>query len=339
MKHFCLSVLILITSVTVLCACVSTNESGGSKPSNAKKGSFEIAVIDFADIPSHNNCLDGFKKGLEDEGLTEGKKLKITYSNAECDLALLDELTEEIASKDVDLVFAISSPAAVSAFDACRDRDIPVVYAAVSDPIAAGLADESGSSSGNITGTSDELLVDHQLQLIRDIMPDAKKLGILYTTAEVNSVSALESYKSLAGDYGFEIIEKPIKNRKAVKKAAKKLSKQVDCISNLTDNTVVSALKAELKMARKAGIPVFGSEEEQVREGCIACEGVDYKKLGTEAGSMSARILKGEAEAGDISFKEFSTGEIFLNQGMANRLGITFSDAVRSSATEVFKGF
>lgn len=333
------SILILIFVGVLLVSCaVPSGKPGAVKPSMGGSDGISIAIVDFADIPSHRNCMDGIIKGLESRGFKEGDSFSISYRDAGTDIRKLDKLVRKAVESGPDLICAITTPAAVSAYEACKDKDIPVVYAAVSDPIAAGLSDESGNPPGEITGTSDELPVDHQLQMIRDILPDAKKIGIIYTTTEVNSSSTLETYRNSAGDYGFKIKDKGVKNKKAAKRAAKKLAKKVDCICNLTDNTVITVLKSELKAARKAGIPVFGSEMEQVREGCIACEGVDYKEIGIETGNIISEILKGNKKASDIKFKVFSGAELFLNEEAADRLGITFNDNVRGAATEIFRG-
>ena len=157
----------------------------------------------------------------------------------------------------------------MSAYNSCLDSEIPVVYTAVSDPVGAGLADEEGNSVGNITGTSDKLPVEEQLKMIRDLMPDAKKIGILYTTSEANSVSTIKEYKELAENYDFEIVDSGINTVADVEMAAKDLASKVDCISNLTDNTVVSALQTVIAAADEKNIPVFGSEIEQVKIGCL----------------------------------------------------------------------
>ena len=178
----------------------------------------------------------------------------------------------------------------MSAYNSCLDSEIPVVYTAVSDPVGAGLADEEGNSVGNITGTSDKLPVEEQLKMIRDLMPDAKKIGILYTTSEANSVSTIKEYKELAENYDFEIVDSGINTVADVEMAAKDLASKVDCISNLTDNTVVSALQTVIAAADEKNIPVFGSEIEQVKIGCLASMGIDYIALGKQTGEMAARF-------------------------------------------------
>ena len=171
------------------------------------------------------------------------------------------------------MICAISTPCAASAYNSAMNTDIPTVYTAVSDPVVAGLAKEDGSSVGNITGSSDVLPVEEQLKMIGEMMPDAKKIGILYTTSGANSCSTIEEYKELADKYDFEIVDTGINTSADIEIAASDLVSKVDCLCNLTDNTVVNALQTVLDKANGAKIPVFGSEIEQVKSGCVASMG------------------------------------------------------------------
>jgi putative ABC transport system substrate-binding protein len=197
-----------------------------------------------------------------------------------------------------------------------------VIYTAVSDPVSAGLANEDGSSVGNVTGTSDALAVDAQLQMIREILPDAKTIGIIYTTSEENSVSTIAQYKAAAGDYGFEIVDTGVTAMSEVALAAADICGKVDCITNLTDNTVVSALQTVLEEANKAGIPVFGSEVEQVKNGCVASMGLEYYELGKQTGQMAAKVLKGEAKASEMNFEVIDEPSLYVNFAAAEKINL-----------------
>ena len=173
--------------------------------------------------------------------------------------------------------------------------------------------------------------------MIREVLPDATKIGILYTTSEANSLSTIETYKELAGDYGFEIVESGINTLADVDMAAADLAAKVDCISNLTDNTVVQGLQTVLAKASAAGIPVFGSEVEQVKNGCLAAEGIDYVALGKQTGAMAAKVLKGEAEASDMPYEACEGANLYINTEVASDLGITFPENYETDAAEVFE--
>lgn len=159
---------------------------------------------------SLDNCREGFLEGLEEEGIKEGDNLKVEVKNAMADTATNAQIADSFVSDNMDLICAIATPSAQSAYNAAMDKDIPVVYTAVTDPVAAELADKDGNPVGNVTGTSDTLPVEEQLKMIREMMPDAKTIGILYTTSEANSVSAIATYESLVDKYGFTLETKGI---------------------------------------------------------------------------------------------------------------------------------
>ena len=216
------------------------------------------------------------------------------------------------------------------------DAEIPVIFTAVTDPVTAELAGKDGKPVGEVTGTSDKLPVEAQLQMIRDILPEAKTIGIIYTTSEANSVSAIKEYEEKVADYGFELVTKGVTSVSEVGLAAEDLLTKVDCITNLTDNTVVSALATVLDKANKANIPVFGSEIEQVKIGCLAAEGLDYVALGRKTGEMAAKVLKGEAKASELSFAQITEAGLYINTKVAENLGITIDDELINNAVETY---
>ncbi|WP_290770759.1 ABC transporter substrate-binding protein [Anaerofustis sp.] len=309
----------------------------GNKDSNsAGKDSYEIGILQFANHGSLDNCREGLLQGLKEEGIEEGKNLKVTYKNSGSDTATDNQIASSFASKDLDMVCAIATPSAQSSYNAVKDKNIPVIYTAVTSPKLAGLVDENNKNIGQISGTSDLILADEQLKLIKDILPKAKKVGILYSTSEVNSQSGIEAYEKAAKKHGVEIITQGISSSADIPMATDSLIKKVDCITNLTDNTVVSNLPTILEKAKNAGIPVFGSEVEQVRNGCIGCVGIDYIKLGKQTGKMAAKVLKGEAEAKDMEFEIFKDGEVVLNSKVAEDLGIKLSKDLTEQASQTF---
>ena len=308
----------------------------GSKKDDSSSKTYNLGIIQFAEHGSLDNCRKGFLKGLESEGIKEGENLKITYKNSQADTATDNQIASNFASKKLDMICAIATPSAQSAYNAAMKADIPVIYTAVTDPVAAELADKDGKPVGEVTGTSDKLPVEEQLKMIREMLPDAKKIGILYTTSEANSVSAIAEYKEKVGDYGFELVEKGITNTSEIALATDDLLSQVDCISNLTDNTVVSSLATILDKANAANIPVFGSEIEQVKLGCLAAEGLDYVALGKQTGKMAAKVLKGEKKASEMPFETITEAGLYLNTKVAENLGITVEDDLKNSAVETY---
>ena len=325
MKKVVLMVLAMMTAALMLTACGSgeTGESG--------KKVYKVGVTQYADHPSLDNCRKGFIEGLKENGFTEGDNLKIEYKAAQANDSMNTQIAQTFANSGMDLVCGIATPSAQALYVACREKKIPVVFNAISDPIGAGLAVSETEPMDGISGISDLLPVEDQLKLIRAVLPEAKKIGILYTTSEANSVSTIEIYKNLAPKYGFEIVDKGISKQAEVTQAADVLLNEVDCISNLTDNTVVAALSAVLEKANAKKIPVFGSEEEQVKNGCIASAGLDYVALGVQAGNMAAKVLKGE-DISKMPFETIKESKLTVNESVASNLGIEIPEEVSGKA-------
>ena len=315
-------------------------ENGGSNETNNNVNTnktYKIGIGQFAQHSSLDNCKEGFLQGLASAGIKEGENLIIYYDNANSDTGLTAPIIEKYIAEEVHLICAIATPMAQTAYGSTMDKDIPVIYTAITDPVEAELAKEDGGSVGNITGTSDKLPVEEQLKMIRQVLPEAKTVGILYTTSEVNSISAIEEYKEKASKYGLEIVESAINTSADVAMAAKDLAGKVDCITNLTDNTVVSALPVVLEAAKKENIPVFGSEIEQVKKGCLASVGIDYVELGKKTGEMAAKILTGETVASQLNFEIIAEGEFYGNTAVAEQLGIELPKDLLDNAAEVFQ--
>ena len=294
---------------------------------------YTIGIGQFAQHGSLDNCYEGFMQGLAEAGLVEGENLKIDLQNAQADMGIAQQIAAQFAGKRVDMLVGIATPMAQACYNAAAG-DMPTIFTAVTDPVAAGFADESGAALGDITGTSDALPIEAQLKTIRALMPEARKIGILYTTSEVNSISAIAQYKQLAPQYGFEIVESGVSTVADIPLALDALLPKVDCLSNLTDNTVVSALALMLDKANTAGKPVFGSEIEQVKLGCVASEGLDYIALGRQTGLMAAKVLKGEAAAGAIPYEIITEPSLYVNSNALASFGIALPEELKARAIE-----
>lgn len=297
---------------------------------------YTIGIQQFAEHGSLDNCREGFLEGLKEEGIEEGKNLTVEYKNAVADMGTAGQISNSFVSSKVDLICGIATPSAQSCYNAAMESEIPVIYTAVTDPVAAELVDEEGNPVGEITGTSDRLPVKQQLEMIRTMLPKASTIGILYTTSEANSESAIKDYESMAQEYGFTIETAGITATADIPLAAEGLLGKVDCLTNLTDNTVVSSLPAILEMANEKNIPIFGSEIEQVKLGCLAAEGLDYVALGKQTGKMAAQVLKGEKKASEIPYETIEEASLYLNTKVAENLGIEVPSELTEEAAETF---
>jgi len=302
-----------------------TSEESEDAESTEASGEYTIGISQFAEHGSLDNCREGFIEGLANNGIVEGENLTVHFQNAQADTGTASQISDAFVADGVDLICGIATPSAMSAYNSALGTTVPVIYSAVSDPVAAELANEDGTPVGNITGTSDALAVTEQLDMIRKMLPDAKKIGILYTTSETNSESTIAQYKEHAKEYGFEIVESGINTLADLDMAAADLVTKVDCINNLTDNTVVSGLQTVLSYANEQKIPVFGSEIEQVKSGCVAAMGLDYYALGIQTGEMAAKVLLGEEEASNMPFEVIDEPSLYVNTEAAKNVGLDLS--------------
>ena len=312
----------IIVAIALVCTAAAACAEG-----------YRIGIGQFAQHGSLDNCYTGFVEGLAEAGLVEGENLTIDPQNAQADMGITQQIAAQFAAENVDLMVGIATPMAQACYNAANGA-IPTIFTAVTDPVAAGFVKEDGTAAGEVTGTSDALPVEAQLKMIRAMLPDATKIGILYTTSEVNSISAIAEYKALAPAYDFEIVESGISTTADIPLALDALLSKVDCLTNLTDNTVVSALALVLDKANAAGKPVFGSEIEQVKLGCAAAEGLDYIALGRQTGLMAAKVLKGEAKASEVPYEIITEPQLYVNSEALAKFGITLSDELAARAIE-----
>ena len=327
------SALMALTLSLSLAACSGKTAETPAATSEESGKTYLIGISQYGEHASLDNCREGFLQGLEQAGLKEGVDFQVDYQNAGFDDNIAIQIGQQFSAEDADLMVAIATPSAVACFAAAEDKDIPVIFTAITDPVQAKL------DSGNITGTSDKLPVEAQLDLIRQLQPEAKTIGIIYTTSEPNSVSAIEEYKAKAPDYGFEIDVVGVTSQAEVTQAADTLiSHGVDCFSNLTDNNVVGVLAAVLEKTDEAGIPVYGSEVEQVKLGCVASAGIDYVQLGIQTGAMAAKVLTGQAKCQDLPYETIAEYGIYINSAALEAMNITVPDAVAQKAIEASEG-
>lgn len=328
------SLLLTLALILALAACggkdgPSENGGGSSSGGGGSEVRYHIGISQFGEHGSLDNCRAGFLQGLEEAGLTEGTDFEVHYENASFDANLATQIGTTFSAENVDMMVAIATPSATACFAAAEDKDIPVVFTAITDPVGAKL------DSGNITGTSDVLPVAGQLQLIRDLQPEAKSVGIVYTTSEDNSIYSIGIYEDLAQEYGFTIETVGVAEQAEVTQAVDTLiARGVDCISNLTDNTVVGVLPAILEKTNDAGIPVYGSEVEQVKLGCVAGAGLDYIKLGIQTGQMAAKVLKGEATCQDLPYEVIENYDLYINSEALDAMGLSVPAEVADAAIE-----
>lgn len=291
---------------------------------------FKVGIAQFAEHGSLDNTREGFILGMKESGFEEGVNVTYNYLNASAKMDIAASIASVMVDGGSDLIVAIATPMAKVAFETADDK-IPVIYSVVSFPVSALLSDVDGLGMGNTTGTSDRLPVAKQLTVMREMLPDAKTIGILYTLGEVNSVEQVKEYEELAPEHGFEILAQGITAGQDIPLAVPGLISKSDCVTMVLDNTVVQYLDVVLESADEAKIPVFGSEIEQVKRGCVAAQGLDYIELGRMTGVLAARVLKGE-DAASIPFQMVEDSQLYVNFEACERLGITLTEDLTARA-------
>lgn len=312
-----------IAAVIAMTALAFTGCSGNGASSGENR-TLNIGLTQIAPHGSLDNCREGFIEGMKQEGFVDGDNVKFDYQNALGEDTNATTIAQNFVAKKYDMICAIATPSAVTAHAAIGESKIPLIFSAVSDPVTPHLVQSMEKSGYGATGTSDSLNLEGQMKMIRAFLPQAKTIGILYTTSEQNSLTHLAAFKELAPKYGFTIEAIGVKDASDVAAAADTLisGKKVDCINNFTDNNVVNNLDTILEKANAAKVPIFGSEEEQVIKGCVASESLDYFNLGVQTGKMAARVLKGE-DINSIPVSVISGSKPVANKAALERMGLT----------------
>ncbi|WP_417250960.1 ABC transporter substrate-binding protein [Castellaniella sp.] len=293
-----------------------------------------VAVTSIVEHPALDSVKDGVKKALENAGYTEAKGLKWQFQTAQGNTAIAAQIARKYIGDKPDVIVAIATPSAQAVVAATKT--IPVVYSAVTDPVAAQLVPGWGPSGTNVTGVSDALSLDKQIELIKKVVPDAKNVGMVYNPGEANSVVVVKQLRELLPKAGMTLVEATAARTVDVGAAARSLVGKVDVIYTNTDNNVVSAYEALVKVGNSAKIPLVASDTDSVKRGAIAALGVNYHDLGVQTGALVVRILKGE-KPGSIASETSSKLQLFVNPEAAKKQGVTLSDALIKSAAEVIK--
>lgn len=314
-------VMVLIIALPMMSGC------GTSK--------IKIGITQIVTHPALDANREGFVDQMAAEGFIQGENVEYDYRNAGGDMTVAASIAQKFVTDDVDLIMAISTPSAQACVRAAEDTDIKIVFGSVTDPVAAGLVDSWENPGGNVTGISDWADVGTQIQLVVDIVPGVKKLGVIYNAGEVNSKVQVDDLKRVAPGLNItEIVEAPAAATADVQAAAQSLVGRVDAIWVPTDNTVVSAFEAVVGVCEEYDIPLFAADIDTVKRGAIGCPGIDYYQLGKECGQVAARILRGENPA-DIPVKKVDMTGLLLNPAAAERMGVTIPQSVLDRATEI----
>jgi putative tryptophan/tyrosine transport system substrate-binding protein len=293
-----------------------------------------VEVLSIVEHPALDAIRDGVRAELKAAGYDEGKNLKWEYQSAQGNTGTAAQIARKFVGDDPSAIVAIATPSAQAVVAATKT--VPVVYSGVTDPVAAQLVKSWAPSGTNVTGVSDKLPLDRQIALIKRVVPNAKTVGMVYNPGEANSVVVVKELKALLAQQGMTLKEAAAPRTVDIAPAAKSLIGKVDVIYTNTDNNVVSAYEALVKVADDAKIPLVASDTDSVKRGAVAALGIDYSDLGHQTGKVVVRILKGE-KPGAIASETSSRLQLFVNPAAAQKQGVTLSADLLKDATTVVK--
>ncbi|KAA0686361.1 ABC transporter permease [Neorhizobium sp. P12A] len=293
-----------------------------------------VAITAIVEHPALDAARKGVLDALTAAGYKEGQNLKFVFQSAQGNPATAAQIARQFAGDNPNVIVPISTPSAQAVVSATHD--IPVVFTAVTDPVGAQLVKSLDKPGGNVTGLSDMSPVGEHLALIKEILPNVKKIGYLYNAGEANSVSLLAVLKAEAAKAGVTVVESAAAKSADVQGAARALVGRADAIYIPTDNTIISALEGAVAVAEEAKLPLFTADTDSVSRGSIAALGFNYYDVGKQTGDIVVRILKGE-NPGDIPVKIASGSDLVVNKASAAKMGVTVPDSVLKRASKVIE--
>jgi putative ABC transport system substrate-binding protein len=321
---------LLAVSALALTACGDSGSGGGATTGGSGEGteapaqSYNIGISQFVTHPSLDAARKGFEEGLDKAGLD----VTLDVQNAQSDQATANTIAGTFASSKPDLILAIATPSAQTVAQAISDT--PILFTAVTDPVSAKLVNSLEAPGANVTGTSDANPVLEQLTLLTELDPEAKRVGIVYSSGEVNSQVQVEWAKEAAAELGLEIKEATVSNSSEVQQAANSLD--VDAFYVPTDNAVVSALESLLGVAQTQKIPVIAAEGDSVERGAVATYGLNYEKLGAQTAEMAVRILTEDADPATMPVETQTELELYVNPTAAEAMGVEIPQSMLDEA-------
>lgn len=319
-RTFVLGVTLLC--ITFLLACNSAKD-------------VKIGIIQVIDHPALNSARQGFIEYLSENGYAEGETVEYDYRNAKGSMENAHQIAAGFIGKGVNLIMAIGTPVTKVTIE--KTQEIPIIFAAVTDPLGEGIVTDLKTPGGNVSGISDMNPVYDQLKLIKEMIPQAKKVGVLFNPGEANSVALVNIAREAADKLGLQLIEATANNTRGVRQAAASMVGKVDAAYMPTDNTMAAAIDVIMDVCDKNNIPFFSSERESVKDGgTLASLCVNYYQLGRQTGEIAYRVLKGE-DIGKISVEFQKKFDLYVNTTRAEKLNIEVPKSVRERATKIVK--
>lgn len=294
---------------------------------------YTIGIFQANEAVTMDQVREAFIRSLQDRDKIHDSNIRIIARNARGDISEVQKTAQDFVGLNVDMIFAISTPCLQAALHATRD--IPIIFASVANPLLAGVGQSDTEHERNVTGVSSRSPIRKSLALIKEVLPEARRIGTLWTPSELNSTFYLDRVRETARELGFEIVSVPITNSSEVLLSAHVLiNRQIDAVYQISDNTINQSFEALGQVAEENAIPLFGGFLMSTRMGACAALGWDFFEMGYKAGDIALEVMNGKSP-GEIPIQYMSTAKLFLNLDAARKQSIRFSEKIRLAADEI----
>ncbi|MGO4929187.1 ABC transporter substrate binding protein [Fundicoccus sp. Sow4_D5] len=308
----------LATAASLVSVYTQTNHVALAQE-DAAKAAISVGIFQFNDHGSLNANREGFIDGLAELGYVEGENLTIDYMNANADIANLQSMSESLVNNN-DYLFAIATPTAQSLAGATTEK--PIIFSSVADPLGAGVVDSFEEPGRNLTGTTNIGPIAQQIDMLFEITPDAKKVGIIYNSSEVNAQHQVDIAVPEIEAHGAEAVLGTITSTNDISQVMGNLVKEVDSIYLVTDNYIASSMPLVGDIAKEAGLPVIGGSNDMIIENGLATFGLDYYELGVQSAEMLVRIIEEDLDPATVPVEKAKTLELIINEEYAEAIGV-----------------
>ncbi len=336
MKKFIALMTAAMLSMTMLAGCGGNGEEpaeeGQTALGEAMETPVDIGIIQLTEHPALDNAREGFIEALAEAGYNDGDKVNIEVQNAQGDQSNLQTISQKFVSDGKDLILAIATPAAQAI--AAETKDIPILVTAVTDPAAAGLCDSNEVPGGNLSGTSDLTPVEEQIDLLTKILPDAKKITVMYCSGEDNSAIQADMAENAAKDRGLEVVRKTVTSTNDVAQVTESVIGTCDAVYIPTDNVLASSMPLVSSITNPAGLPVIVGEQGMLEGGGLASVTISYSDLGRTTGEMAVKIIEG-ADISTMPIGYAPNPDLMINTDTVEELGVTIPADIEASAVKV----
>lgn len=292
---------------------------------------YTIGLLQFVSHPALDEITKGVKEGLKERGLVEGENLTLLFQNGQADQSKLTTMSQQLITQGSEVLIGIATPA-VQAL-ANETKDIPIVLGAVTDPVGAGLIKDMAQPGGNLTGVSDKAPVLEQLKIAKTLLPQAKKMGILFSSGEDNSKYQVAEAEEAAQSLGFSVEKFSVPSTNDIRQIVQVMASTVDFIYIPLDNTIANAMPSVVSEANKTKTPIIPSVDTMVQEGGLATVGINQFQIGYQTGLMAASFVKGEKETATTPVYTFKEGDLMINEDQAAFLNIEIPADLKAKAT------